>query len=175
MSNTPVLLGDVPLPQLLSEHPGHGFDAWVIESYLEEETLRSICGRAEKIRLIFCGAEHALHPDGPLPEQDCRWRKDNAACLHGDQWTSGLGVIRQLVQSAFGLGLATSEELQYIVKAQDVLGKCDFTTHMQAPSVREGRIELKMVEKVVEKKQREMGETVLAIRDTVAARVQGHL
>jgi hypothetical protein len=175
MSNTPLLVGDVPLPQLLQEHPGHGFDQWVIDSYLEAETLRSVCERAEKVRLLFCGADHALHPDGPYSEQLCRWRKENAVCLHGEQWDSGLGIIRQCVQSARGLGLSTQEELQYIIDAQDVLGKRDFATHMSAPAIREGRIELKIVEAVVEKNQDELGKTILAIRDTVVARVREKL
>lgn len=181
MSNAPALLGDIPLPTLLRDNPDHGFESWVIESYFEAEgekeaeTLRSLSAKAANIRLIFCRALHALGPGGPTSEQLCTARTNNAGCLHGEQWTSGLGIIRQFVQAALGLRLATVEEVQTIKDAQDVLGYCDVYTHANAPDVREGKITLETMEDVVRRKQEDKGNAALAIRDVVLRRVRQNL
>lgn len=170
MSSTPQLLGDVPLEILLKENPDHELHDWVIESYLMGETLRTRRDAANAIQLIDCVAAHALHPDGSQSEQACVFRKLSGVCLHGEQWDSGLGIIRQFVQSASAIKLANKEEVATITNAQHVLGDMDAATHRDAPGVRDGRYSLAVVRNRASNCQNSIGEHVFAVRDAIAER-----
>lgn len=176
-----MLLGDVDLKTVLSDHPGHGIDDWVIESYLEGNTLRMLRDQANAVQVILCNAWHALDPRGVQNEQTCASRTKSATCLHGEQWTSGLGKIRQLVDTSAAVRLATPEEVRIITQAQDELGNCDFMAHRNAPDIRETTdeqarlIKLRLIEQAVSSRQLPIGSRVISTRDAVASRVLPHL
>lgn len=167
-----LLLGDIHLQDLFREYPNHELQEWVVESFLENKTLRNVYEEAREVLLIFCKAKHALGPNGPTSEQECVFRKINGGCLHGEQFDSGLGKIRLFVQSALALNLATSDEAREIWEGQNTLGNCDFMAHRNAPDVREGRTPLKMIEDAVNAKQEETGGRMIEIRNQVADRVR---
>lgn len=178
---TQTLLGDIDVETLLQDHPNHGIDNWVIECFLRGTTLRMKQQQAQAIRVILCNAWHALDPRGVQSEQSCANRTNSATCLHGEQWTSGLGVIRQFVQPCNGIRLATPEEVRVITQAQDELGNCDFMAHRNAPDIRETAdetqrlLKLRMIERAVSDRQTPIGERILRTRDTVSARVMPYL
>lgn len=172
MSNRSVLIGDLPLPELLDLAVPGGLREHPVYQYLEDKTLRGLTADMRAIVISLCLGHHELmEGEQRYQPRDCSKMRTSASCLHGEIWYSGVGVVHQGAIVANALGLDPDGGAPLAVHAE-VLSIWDFKANVQYGEVRAGRVPLEVFQPKVLAVQQRVGAEVLAKRDQIVAVVE---
>lgn len=168
MASRPVLIGELPIPELLDlavpgglrEHPAHQF--------MEDKTLRGLTSEMRGIVVDVCLGHHELmEGEKRYQPRDCPRMRRSGACLHGEIWYSGLGVVHQgaIVANAMGMNPTGPQPL---AEWAEELSIWDFKANVQYGEVRAGRVPLDIFQPKVEAVQIRIGTQVVAEAKRIA-------
>ena len=172
MGNRSIILGEVPIPELLDHVVPGGLRGHPVHQYLEDKTLGGLTEEMRGVVIDLCLGHHELmEGEKRYQPRDCPRMRRSASCLHGEIWYSGVGLVHQGAIVANAMGLKHVGGAPIADKAE-TLSIWDFKANVQYGEVRAGRVPLEVFQPKVEAVQRLIGAEVLAERDRIVSLVE---